>query len=124
MFPRELAYLAKESSVKRIEREHKTNAALKERSKFLAQELATKITDLQLTIPMKVSESSKLYGSITNQLISTHLATAGYDIDKHNIILEEPIRTLGIFDVKIKLHHEVSANIKVWVIAEQEENKE
>lgn len=68
---------------------------------------------------MKVGEEGKLYGSVTNQMIADELALKGYAIDKKHIIIEEPIKSLGVFSVKVKLFSEVNANLKVWVISEE-----
>jgi large subunit ribosomal protein L9 len=121
LIPREFAFLAKDGAMKRIEVERKKILSMHERAKTAAQGIADKISDLQLTIAMKVDEATKkLYGSVNNQTISAKLLELGYEIDKNNVILEEPIKTLGIFDVKIKLHSEITTSIKVWVIAEEE----
>jgi large subunit ribosomal protein L9 len=69
---------------------------------------------------MKVGEEGKLYGSVTTQMISTELLAKGHDVDKKNIIIEEPIKSLGVFDVKVKLFQDVYANLKVWVISEED----
>jgi large subunit ribosomal protein L9 len=120
LIPRSYAFIAKEGAMKRIEIERKQHSNITERAKTAAQELAAKIADAQVTISMKVGEGSKLYGSVTTQLISSKLIEMGYEIDRHVIILDEPIKTLGIFDVKVKLHPEIISNVKVWVIAEEE----
>jgi large subunit ribosomal protein L9 len=70
---------------------------------------------------MKVGEEGKLYGSVSQQMIANELQARGFDIDKRNVILEDPIKTLGIFDVKIKLHSEVIPTLKVWVINEEQQ---
>ena len=79
------------------------------------------MADTQVNIKMKVGSDSKLYGSVTNQIIAAALAEKNFNIDKRFVILEEPIKTLGIFDVKIKLHPEVSTSVKVWVTDEKEQ---
>jgi len=121
LIPREFAFMAKDGAMKRIEVERRRVLSMNERAKNAAQEVATKISDLQVTISMKVDDATKkLYGSVNNQTIAAKLAELGYNIDKNNVVLEEPIKTLGIFDVKVKLHSEVVPSIKVWVIAEDE----
>lgn len=120
LFPRELAYLATDSSLKRIEIEKRKILSKMAKEKEIAEKLAENISNIQLSVPMKVSEEGHLYGSVTNQLISEKLAEQNFDIDKRNVILDESIKTLGIFDVKLRLHPEVIANIKVWVINEAE----
>ena len=52
-------------------------------------------------------------------MIAHELTEKGFEIDKRHILIEEPIRTLGVFDIKVKLHHDVMANLKVWVINEE-----
>jgi large subunit ribosomal protein L9 len=120
LFPRELAYLATDSSLKRIEIEKRKILSKMVKDKEIAEKLAETISNIQLSIPMKVSEEGQLYGSVTNQMIAERLAELDFDIDKRNILLEESIKTLGIFDIKVKLHSEVTASIKVWVIDETE----
>ena len=65
---------------------------------------------------MQVHEEDKLYGSVTSLEITKALEDEGYNIDKKNIQLESPIKALGIYEVPIKLHPEVTTKIKVWVV--------
>ncbi len=120
LLPRSLAYYAKEGMMKRIEIEKKQYLRQVEKIKTVAEELAVKLADVQLTVAMKVSEEGKLYGSVTNQMLAIELADKGFDVEKKYIFIEEPIRTLGVFDVKVKLHSEVNATVKVWVIDESQ----
>lgn len=122
LIPNDIAFLPKAGAMRRIEIEKSKQAMQLEKIKANAVELANKIANLELSIQMKVGEENKLYGSVTNQIIANKIAEMNYNIDKNNIILEEPIKALGVYDIKIKLHPEVSTNIKIWVIAE-EENK-
>jgi large subunit ribosomal protein L9 len=68
---------------------------------------------------MKVGDEGKLFGSVTPQAIGKELDVLGYSVDRRNIVIDEPIKTLGIFSVKVKLHHDVVAPLKVWVISEE-----
>ena len=81
--------------------------------------MATQLNELQISIAMKVGEEGKLFGSVTAQMIADELASRNFNIDKRNIIIEEAIKSLGVFDVKVKLHPEVSTVIKIWVINEE-----
>ena len=85
-----------------------------------AEELAAKLADIQVSIAMKVGEEGRLFGSVTPQMIAHEISAKGYEIDRRTIVIEEPIKTLGVFDAKIKLHPEVFAMVKVWVISEEE----
>ena len=120
LIPRELAYYASESAVKRIAVERKSFAKKVAQEKEKAEVLMAEITDLQISVAMKVGEEGKLYGSVNQAMISDELKLRGYDIDRKNIIIEDPIKSLGVFDIKIKLHPEVITSVKVWVISEEE----
>ena len=120
LIPRELAYYATESAVKRIEVEKKKYAKQVAEMKVKAEALATKLADEQVTLAMKVGEEGKLYGSVNPMMIADELKIKGFDIDRRNIVIEDPIKSLGVFSVKIKLHHDVVASLKVWVISEDE----
>ena len=120
LIPNDFAFAAKESAIKRIELEKFKRTNQIDKLKADAIELADKISNLELSIQMKVGEENKLYGSVTNQIIASKISEIGFDIDKNHILLEEPIKALGVFEVKVKLHSEVSTSIKVWVIAEED----
>ena len=121
LIPKEMAYYASPSAVKKLEIEKKAQSKKLELEKAQAEEIAEKFADIQISIPMKVGEEGKLYGSVTPQMIADELALRGYEIDRRSIVIEEPIKTLGVFDVKAKLHPEVVTNLKVWVISDEEE---
>jgi len=113
LIPKEFAFIAKAGAIRRIELAKKSSLSAIDKLKVEATSLAAKINDLQITIPMKVGDSNKLYGSVNAQLIANKMSELGYDIDKNAVLLEEAIKTLGQFPVKIKLHSEVNANITV-----------
>jgi len=99
-----------------------------------AQSLAQKLQGVTVSIPVKVGEEEKLFGSVTSQNIADEVAKQGVEIEKKHIDLESPIKSLGTYDIKIKLYHEVAPSITVHVVDEdnpeplpeesQEENKE
>jgi large subunit ribosomal protein L9 len=80
--------------------------------------MASSLTTVSVTLKMKVGEEDKLFGSVTSQMIAEQLETQGITIDKRSIDLEEPIKALGVYEVPVKLHPQVSTQIKVWVVAE------
>ncbi len=83
-----------------------------------ARALATKLKEASCTITVKTGEEEKLYGSVTNQDIAKALSEQGIEIDRHIIVVENPIKELGVFDVKVKLHADVDATVKVWIVGE------
>lgn len=120
LIPRGLAYYASPKALKIIEQEKKQYEQRKQQEILNAQQLAERLESLQITIPMKVGESGRLFGSVTAQMIANELELRGYPIDRRSIIIDEPIKSLGLFDVKVRLHSEVTATLKIWVINEEE----
>ncbi|MBZ5552390.1 MAG: 50S ribosomal protein L9 [Acidobacteriia bacterium] len=118
LLPKNLALAATPGNLKKIE--HIKVAALKKEAteKKQAEELASLVNQLTVTIARKVGEKEVLYGSVTTMDIADDLKRQGYEIDKRKIHLEEPLKTLGEYSVPVKLHREVTATIKVNVIPE------
>ena len=83
-----------------------------------AETLATELEKVSITIPVQVGEEDKIFGSVTAQMIADNLKEKGYDIDKRKIEIDEAIKTLGIYSVNVKLHQNVGAKVKVWVVRE------
>lgn len=120
LIPREMAYYASDSATRKLESEKKQYYKRQAIEKAQADDIAAKLSELQVSISMKVGEEGRLFGSVTPQMVADELKLRGYDIDKRNVVIEDPIKSLGVFDVKAKLHPEVTTNIKVWVISEDE----
>lgn len=83
-----------------------------------SRELATTIEALSCTISAKVGEEEKLFGSVTASDVADALRKEGIELDKKKIILDAPIKALGIYSVKVRLHPEVEATLKLWVVKE------
>jgi large subunit ribosomal protein L9 len=118
LFPKNLAAPVTEATRRRIEKLKKDRVARLEREKVEAVELAKRIEKVSCTIPVKTAAEDKMYGSVTPADIAAILKEQGVDVDRHKIELEKPIRELGVFKVNIKLHPEVEAPLKVWVVEE------
>ena len=118
LLPKKLAFEATDANLKRIEQERKVREVLETRERQEAQSLSERMSQLSLTAVRKVGENEALYGSVTNADVAEMLEKQGFSVDKRKILLDEPIRALGIYDVTVKLHHEVSASVKVWVVKE------
>ena len=116
LIPNKKAKEATGGNMKILDILKKKEAALEKDKLDKANELAAKITALSLTIPASAGEEEKLFGSVSNEMISEALAEEGIVIDKKDIILAEPIKALGAFQVVVKIHPEVKANLRVWVI--------
>ena len=118
LLPQGLAYEYSKANLQRVDKERKVLEVKQSKEREEARELAQRIGTVSCTIVRKVGESETLYGSVTNGDIAESLHKEGYSIDKRKILLEEPIKTLGIYNVPIRLHPEVTAELKVWVVKE------
>ena len=119
LIPQGIAYFATDGAANKIEQEKKRYMIKMVQEKKYAEELSQKFADMQVTIAMKVGDEGKLFGSVTTQMISSELSLHGYKIDKKDIAITDQIKSLGVFTVKVKLHSEVSASLRVWVISEE-----
>ncbi len=116
LIPNGLAVPMTAANLKKLEQEKLASAQQLEKLNKQAQDLAVQLNGVSLTMPALTHEEEKLYGSITQTEIAAALKEEGFEIDKNCVILEEPIKSLGIYEVPIKLHPEVSAKIKIWVV--------
>ena len=118
LLPRQIAYIATDGSIRALEEEKKQVAKKRAQELESAQKLSTELENVSVTIPVKVGEEDKLFGTVTTQMIAEALKEKGYDIDKRKIEIPEPIKALGIYSINIKLHVDVTAVAKTWVVRE------
>jgi large subunit ribosomal protein L9 len=118
LLPRGLALAVTAANKATIEREKKAHEARAAKEKAEFEALATRINSIRFVAPRKVGENDVLYGSVTSGDIADFLKGKGVEIDKRKVQLDEPIKHLGDHEVKIKLHPEVVATIKVLVSKE------
>jgi len=118
LIPRDIAFVANESNVKALEEEKKQVARKMEKEKKSSEVLAGELEKTSVTIKMKVGEDDKLFGSVTSQMIADALKEKGVNLDKRQIELEDTLKSLGIFDVNVKLAGGVAGKVKVWIVRE------
>jgi len=117
LIPNNLAVPVTQSNLKTLEQEKVKKTQLSEKIKKEAEDLGKRLANLSLTMTALIKEEDeKLYGSISGYEIANALKDEGIEIDKSCIMLEEPIKALGIYEIPVKLHPEVEAKIKVWVV--------
>jgi large subunit ribosomal protein L9 len=116
LLPRGVAFEATPGNLKRIAQEKVRLEAEENQRRDAAQALATKLEQVSLTFSARVGEEGKLFGSVTPADIVHQLEQQGFQIEKRQIDLHEPLKTLGVFRVPVRLHAEVKPEIKVWVI--------
>ena len=118
LLPRGLALAVTDANKAMIAKERKAHEAKLAKEKVEFQSLADRIGSLRFVAPRKVGENDVLYGSVTSGDIAEFLKGKGIEIDKRKVQLEEPIKHLGDHEVKIKLHPEVVATLKLMVSKE------
>ncbi len=116
LLPRKLAVLADERNVHRLQHQQRIAAARQAKLLTAAKETADKISKTPVSIKRQAGEGDKLFGSVTNHDIADALAAAGITVDKKSVVLEEPIRNIGVFQVPVKVLRGVDASVKVYVI--------
>lgn len=120
LLPRKLALPATDGNRKRVERERKIAEAQEAEERGAAEAIAARLTALDLSIARKVGENDHLYGSVTNADIGDLLKEKGFEIDRRKILLPDPIKTLGETTVPVKLHRDVTAELRVAVVKEDD----
>ena len=116
LIPNGLAILATQGNIKKMDQEKAKREQESEKIKKEYEALAEKLAKLSLTISVLSQEGDALYGSITSHEISKQLSEEGIEIDKSCIELLEPIKALGIYEIPVELHPEVSSKLKVWIV--------
>ena len=118
LLPRKLAVPATDANVKQMESQSKKLQAVEEKAEKDAGTVKEEMERLSLTISMKAGEGDVLFGSVTSADIAEQLDKHGYSVDKRKIELEEPIKRLGDYQVPVKLHKSITANVKLSVVRE------
>lgn len=118
LIPRNFALQASPQNLKVIEQEKSRQAVKLSKDKQEAELLAEQLKSVSLTANVQAGEEDKVFGAVTSQNIAELLAAKGFEIDRRKIHLDDPLKALGVYEVPIKLHSEVEAKIKVWVVKE------
>ncbi|MDO8535393.1 MAG: 50S ribosomal protein L9 [Candidatus Omnitrophota bacterium] len=118
LFPKNAAKEATPGNMKILESLKKKQALEDEKSLSEAKALAEKIAALSITISAKSGEEEKLFGAVTTEMISAALGNEKITVDKKDIVLDEPIKKLGVYQVGVKIHPEVKASLRVWIVKE------
>jgi large subunit ribosomal protein L9 len=116
LLPRGLALPATAGNLSRVEELKKAAASRKKQERDSADELSTKLSALSISIARAVGDEGKMYGSVTAKDIAEACERAGVAVDRRRINITEPIKQLGSFQVAVKLHHDVTATLKVEVV--------
>jgi large subunit ribosomal protein L9 len=115
LLPRKLALAVTDSNKRQIERERKIAEAREAEEKTRAEAVASRLANVEVSISRRVGENDTLYGSVTAADIAQALEKQGFEIDKRRVQLAEPLKQLGEVTVPIKIHRDVTAQVKVAV---------
>lgn len=123
LLPMGMAVELTKGNLKQLQHEKKKLLALESRRKDRFRGLADRLQGASISIPVEANEAGALYGSVTAKMIAEHLNSQGYEVDARAILLDAPIREIGMHSVRVRLHAEVETETKVWVV-ENNPNKD
>jgi large subunit ribosomal protein L9 len=118
LFPKGLALVADEKNMRLLEYQKKKFEEQAKKKRQDAESIAERLTGIQITIKSKAGEDQKLFGSITSKDIAEALQKEGFSIERKQIMISEPIKRLGEYEVEVKLHSNINAKLKINVVAE------
>lgn len=118
LLPHGLAVLATEAQKRVLVKESRLREIRDEKIRSNLSAAAEKMSDLSTTVVVQAGEEDKLYGSVTAQDIAEAIVKQGFEVDQKQVMLDEPIKKLGIYTVPIRLHREIEVVVKVWVVKE------
>jgi large subunit ribosomal protein L9 len=116
LIPRSLALPATPSGLKMMKEVERRRAAKEVRMHREAEELAKSLSQISCTAEVLAGEDDRVFGAVTAAHIAELLQAQGYDVDKHRIDLDEPLKALGVYTIPVKLYQDVEAKVKVWVV--------
>jgi large subunit ribosomal protein L9 len=119
LLPRKLALAVTESNKRQIEREKKVAEVRDAEERNQADALAGRLAQADISIARRVGEHDTLYGSVTSADVAQALAAKGFEIDKRKVQMADPFKAIGEYTVPVKIHRDVTAQVKVKVVAEK-----
>lgn len=118
LIPRGFAVEATPGNIRMVEAQKEQEETRQAKALSDVKATAAKLGEMKLSTPVQVGEEDKVFGSVTAMTIAELLQAEGYNIDKRHVILPDPIKALGVYEVQVKLDHDVEAVVKVYVIKE------
>lgn len=116
LLPRSLAAKASPGTLRQLSARKEKIEEMRRVELEKAKVVAEKIAAAEVTIPMQASDDDQLFGSVTERMIADKLTEMGMSVDHNHVKLEKHIKELGVFNVEVKLHQQLSVNAKVWVV--------
>lgn len=122
LIPQNKALAADTNNVKALEHQKRVASKKLDKARGSAEEIKAGLEKLELSFTQKAGDTGKLFGAVTHMMIAEQLAEKGFTVDRH-AIKAEPIKAAGSFKVGVKLHRDVTATVRVVVVAEASEEK-
>lgn len=119
LLPRKLALEATSAGARMFQEHERVSGIRRNRARNAAEKEAAALNKLTLTIPVQAGEDGKLFGSVTSSDLAEELARHGHAIDKRHVLLDETLRELGVYHVRVKLFQEVEARVRVFVTKQE-----
>jgi large subunit ribosomal protein L9 len=116
LLPRKLALPATPSGLKMMKEEEKRREVREVKMHREAEDLSKTLSKVSCTAEVQAGEDDRVFGAVTSSDIAELLQAQGYDIDKRKILLDEPLKALGVYTIPVRLYHDVEAKVKVWVV--------
>ena len=118
LLPRGLAATANEANKAMLDHQQRVLGRKREKLVAAAKELAAKIEKTSVTVSKQVGEDEKIFGSVTTNELEDLLKAEGLEVSKKDISILDDIKKVGVYQAQVKLHHEITAKFKVWVVAQ------
>ena len=116
LVPQGLAFVATEGSSKRLEEIKRVKTKIEERKKQDFSKIKEKIEKISLTVTAEAKDDEELYGAINEAQILKLLQSEGIELEKDSLVLDQPIKKLGVYNLKINVYSGVEATLRVWVV--------
>ncbi|MFQ5952316.1 MAG: 50S ribosomal protein L9 [Candidatus Omnitrophota bacterium] len=116
LIPRGLAVEATPGALRLLEQKKQKRQRLEQKIKEEYEGLAEKLKEVSCTISMETGEDDKHFGSVTSEMVAQSLQQEGIEVDKKKIIMDEPIKSLGVYNIDVRLHPEVKTQVRIWVV--------
>ena len=118
LLPRNIGAPVTDATRRRLAKMRTERVAGQKAALEAARRAAAKLAGASCTIPVKTGDDDRLYGSVTAANIIDALKAQGVEVDRSALVLEQPLKDLGVFDIPVKLHPEVETTVKVWIVEE------
>ncbi len=116
LFPRNMAIPATKANLKAIGEVSRQKDQRERKNRREADKIKESIEKLSISTEVQVGEEDKLFGSVTNADVAKLLGTEGVTVDKRAVLMEEPIKALGVYTIPVKIAKDVTADLKLWVV--------